>query len=253
MTTGILFLILLITICFAILKYRKATVISFAIFGIGFILIGYGILPAILLKSLEVSNSASTHLDWKKKNAIVVLGFGNAKLSDGSPIKSTVFGYSRVFTAAQVYSSCKKSGQRCVLVLSGGDPQHLGISEAEVFRNELISIGVDDFDIEVEPNSQDTYQNAKFTNAILRSGNYDYVVLITSGFHIKRSLEYFNSFGIHPVPISSDYVNAQISFLPLGYNFASTDLASHEIVGIARLWVYNFLGWNKPTEAARSQ
>lgn len=40
-------------------------------------------------------------------------------------------------------------------------------------------------------------------------------------------------------------MKAPIILLPLGFNFAIADLSFHDYVGIARLHLYNKLGWNK--------
>lgn len=90
-----------------------------------------------------------------------------------------------------------------------------------------------------------TYQNAKYISRILCRETDERVFIVTSGIHLRRSLLSFNHFGIEGTPIASDLVKAPIILLPLGFNFAIADLSFHDYVGIARLHLYNKLGWNK--------
>lgn len=49
------------------------------------------------------------------------------------------------------------------------------------------------------------------------------VLLVSSGFHLRRGMLYFAHFGIHAVPVRADYVDGVRSWLPLSYNFAMAD------------------------------
>ena len=60
-----------------------------------------------------------------------------------------------------------------------------------------------------------------------------------------KALLYFNNFQIKPKAVIADYLPPVISLKPTGYNFAITDLLVNEYIGIARLYIYNLMGWNK--------
>jgi len=70
------------------------------------------------------------------------------------------------------------------------------------------------------------------------------VVLVTSGFHMRRSVLYFSHFGVHAQAVRSDYVGARLNPLPLAANFMALDIALHEYAGLWRYRIFNLLGWN---------
>ncbi len=89
-----------------------------------------------------------------------------------------------------------------------------------------------------------TWQNAQFSRAVLEQYKPERTVLVSSAIHLRRSLLYFAHFGMTPIPARADDLQATASPLPMAYNFALTDFALHEWIGIARYYVYNALGWN---------
>lgn len=206
--------------------------------------IGMGYVPGILLHHLESHVATLSHPAWGKRNAIIVLGAGTV-VAKHHCIKPTFISYSRMLEAAKLYFSCKKSSDTCIIIPSGGDPAHHGESEAETIQTELLALNVAPQDIIIEPNSNNTFQNAENTYAILKTHLFDSLILVTSGIHMRRSLLYFSFFAINPQPAPSDYMTAINSIVPLGYNFALFDFTMHEYVGMARFYVYNFFGWNK--------
>jgi len=143
-----------------------------------------------------------------------------------------------------LYNACRKTGAVCKILLSGGDAQHHHASEADIYPLTLFQLGVDAADVLREPNSKNTWQNAKFTSAMLPQYQADRLVLVSSGIHLRRSMLYFAAFGVSAIPVRADYLNAVLSVLPLSSNFTATDLALHEYTDIARYRVYSVFGWN---------
>lgn len=248
----ILFLafIFILAILLTILKKHKLALIFLSLFGIIFILNGSGFITSILLNKLQSPyiSSANKIPAWQKRNIIMVLGAGAAKLPGNEIVKPGIFGYSRITIAAGLYFSCLKSGNQCLLMISGSDHSKTGISEAENYRDNLLELGVKKPDIILESNSNNTYQNALFCTKILQENQYDQkhdqLILVTSGVHLHRSLLYFSHFKIFPIPVMADYSKAYFSLIPTSYNFALSDLAMHEYIGIARFHIYNLLGLN---------
>lgn len=195
---------------------------------------GSGILPNWLLKNLEPTDNYQFTPHWQSQNIIIVLGAGTSKLLTLDAIKPTIIAYSRIETAYQLYHTCKASLQQCTLLISGGDPHHVGQSEADVYQKEFLQMGVAKDDILLEPNSNNTFENAKFTRTLLTSHTSAQLFLVTSGTHMKRALCHFNRFGMNPIPIPSDYIVADVSRVPLAFNLAITDLALHEYAGMLK-------------------
>jgi uncharacterized SAM-binding protein YcdF (DUF218 family) len=245
MITPFIFILFILVIIFYQMGKIKLTKISFLTAVALFFMVGSGAVPAALLNHLEVPFYKShENVNWGKRNAIILVGAGNVIQPGTGLIKPTIFSYSRISRAASLYFDCLKGGNQCRLILSGGDPLHTGKSEAQVYKEELLTLGVNASNIILEPNSNNTYKNAQLVSKILQAEKFDSLLLVTSGIHIKRTALYFSNFGFNPKPIVADYIKPQISIIPLGYNFAVTDMTLHEYVGIARLYVYNYMGWN---------
>ncbi len=245
MTISILFFLILLGLLFVIFKAHKSSISILIISLALMIAIGCGFLPHLLLQQLDTYSSGNEVAAWKNRNGIILLSSGNIKLPQGGLVKPNMFSYSRINKAAQLYYSCKRARtQICKIIVSGGDPLKTGISEADIYSNELQKIGVSADDIILEDQSNNTYQNAQYTSQLLRTLRYDQIYLVTSGFHMKRALIYFANFGLSPLAVSSDYPKVYLSLLPLSYNFAITDWLLHEYLGIYRLYLYNYFGWN---------
>jgi uncharacterized SAM-binding protein YcdF (DUF218 family) len=245
MMTLLILLLFIAAVCLTILKYTKTSILAVIAAFACFLMAGSGVLPLLLVRHLQSPYASEAKPHWGKHNAIVVLGAGNTKVPGKDDIiKANVMSYSRIHEAARLYLSCKKSHNVCTLILSGGDPSATGTSQAAVYRHHLLDLGVNNSDIQLEPRSRNTYENSKFTSAVLHQKFYDRVFLVTSGIHQKRSLLYFSRFGISATPAPADYTAPWLSLVPVGYNFAVTDFAIHEYIGIIKFHVYNFLGWN---------
>jgi len=206
-------------------------------------LISIGVIPKYLLDKLQQDYVAKTPIHWQNNNAIIVLGAGLEKVGDR--IEPPFHSFGRIYEAARLYNECMGTEQQCKIIVSGGDTHKLGKTEAAVYKKRLVSIGINTIDIITEPNSLNTWQNAQFTSEILSQGDFDNSVLVSSGLHIKRSQLYFEHFGVRATPIRADYMSAEVSWLPLGYNFALTDFALHEWIGFWRYDIYNMIGANQ--------
>lgn len=203
-----------------------------------FLLVGSGIVPEYFLGKLQQAYLAKPNVIWKASNAIILLGAGTVKIPQTRQVEPPLWAYGRITETAIQYRLCKELDRHCTVIVSGGDPMHHGRTEAEVYKAKLLLLGVPNDDIITEGNSQNTWQNAEFTRRIVDTHHFDNLVLVTSGFHMRRSELYFRHFGIHAIPFSADYLSANVSLIPNGYNFAVTDFVIREYVGYVRYFVY---------------
>ena len=245
MSTLFIFIFLLLSTFLGIINYRKSSFFIFLIVIISFIVVGDGLFPAYLLNKLQKPYKQTSHINWKKNNTLVLLGAGTSKVPKSNIIKPSILAFSRIVETAKLYRECKTISASCDILVSGGDALNNSKPEAMVYRDTLLSLGINPNDIKLESNSKNTYQNAKFTSYLLKKQASEQILLITSALSIKRALLYFSYFNIRPIPIAADFVTIPISKLPLGYNFAMSDFAVHEYLGIIRFYIYNFFGWNK--------
>ena len=245
MTIPFILLLILAATGLLITKRTKSAITIYSIATLLFFFIGSGFLPSLLLPHLAYTYTPLSNPHWQKHNIIIVLGNGTVKIPANNAVVPTLFSFSRIYETARLYYSCKKSGEKCSIIISGGDPLANGIPEAIVYQDALINLGIQKSDIEAEARSKNTFQNAKLTSELLKAQTYDRLLLVTSGIHTKRSLLYFSYFGIHPAPAPSDVIAVNTGLIPSTYHFTVTDFIIHEYIGIARFYIYNYMGWNK--------
>ncbi len=249
----LLFLLLVVLASvLAVRKRRRSSQVVVVLGGILFFAVGCGPVPDALLRCLQARFAAEPLAAWQPRTAIIVLGGGTQRIADSAAVEVPLPSYGRVLKGLELYRECKHAGKACVVLASGGDAVEAGVSEAKVYGDALLRAGVDPADLVLEGRSLNTWQNAQYCAAWLDEHPQDQVVLVTSGFHLRRGLLYFAHFGIRALPVRADYLGAQVSPLPQAYNFLVTDLALHEFVGLWRYRIYNLLGWNAAAKAPRA-
>jgi uncharacterized SAM-binding protein YcdF (DUF218 family) len=244
MTLNVLLILIVLAVVLARLKWRRC---SRALLGSALILllaVGCGPVPSWLLARLQSGHATTAAIDWGQRNAIVLLGAGTVRVAGSGEVEPSLFAYGRIGKAAQLYRACRQAGRDCRIEVSGGDARGLGRPEATIYAGDLQRLGVDAADLLLESRSMNTWQNAQFSGPLLQAYGADRVLLVSSGFHLRRGALYFAHFGIHAVPVPADHVDGVRSWLPLSYNFAMADLALHEYAGIVRYHVYDAMGWN---------
>ena len=168
-------------------------------------------------------------------DAIVVLGAGRYLAAPEYNGDTAAAGtLERVRYAARLYRETGKP-----VLVSGGKPGGLGTrSEAEIMREIL----EDEFDVPVrwvEPDSEDTRQNAEFSAALLHAAGIDRVYLVTHGFHAGRAADEFRRYGIEPVPMVTGFVR------PIPESLLSW-MPSFDGLARNRAWVYEQLARLNP-------
>lgn len=230
MTIIVIFGILILSVSALVLKKNRWVAFLLLLNISIFTSIGSGFLPELLLKGLQVHRFLAQP-QFKEKNLILLLTGGIVKWADTDHFGTHPLAVSRANEAARLYFLCKKSAPSCTILVSGGDPAGLNVSEAAVMRAELITLGIAQEHIETETKSLNTIQNAKLTAELIKPTNYDNIFLVTSGTHMGRALLLFPSFGIEATPAPSDQLNIGTHWKSYYSNFYLTDLALHEYAG----------------------
>lgn len=91
------------------------------------------------------------------------------------------------------------------ILLSGGQVFSDTGSEAEIARRVLLSLGVPSEMIYVETRSLTTGQNARYSAEILRREGFTHPILVTSAFHLPRSVLNFEKEGYPVTPYPTDF------------------------------------------------
>lgn len=137
-----------------------------------------------------------------------------------------------------------KAGKAPVILLTGGGVDGAR-TEAEQMKELLEVMGVPGDRVLLENKSRNTHDNAVYSAQLLRAERLERILLVTSAYHMRRSLALFQAQGLDVVPAPTDYqrlVPEQVlpGWLPsVGNLYQSTD-ALHELVGYQ---VYRWQGW----------
>jgi uncharacterized SAM-binding protein YcdF (DUF218 family) len=140
----------------------------------------------------------------------------------------------RLIEALRLY----KRGVAPLILVTGGN---LGVlssnewSEAQGMLDFLTLAGVPSQAILLEDQAQNTYQNALYSRPLLELVKAQRVLLVTSAFHMKRSLAIFKRQEIPVTPYSVDSRLLNYSFplnlLPSLRAFGIVDMVVREVVG----------------------
>lgn len=209
------------------------------------VLVGCGVLPRWLLQQLQAPYAVRPALAWAPHNAILLLT-GNSIYVPHDKVEPSMSAFGRITEAAVLYRACRQAKVECKLLVSGGDPSHVGTPLALSYGRVLRELGVRAEDLVLESRSNNTWQNAQYSRPLLATWGAPRVWLVSSAWHLQRSVLYFEHFGINSTPVRADYLRGTTSGWPSASNFVLTDIALHEYIGIARYHVYNAMGRNMP-------
>ena len=127
------------------------------------------------------------------------------------------------------------------LLVSGGEVFAEYGREAVIMRDTLVSFGVAPAQIILEDRSLNTTENARFTAPILRERGWRRPLLVTSAFHMARSVAEFQRAGISAAPYPAGYYASRryhwtlLDMVPSGSAMRGTSIALKEYLGLAAL------------------
>lgn len=186
----------------------------------------------LLFQALEQGLSIPAH---PKGDVIVLLGGGlHDRVPDlsgsGAPSENMI---PRIVTAVRLQ---RRMG--VPVLISGGSVYGNRSSEAPVVRRFMIDLGVPSDKILIEDKSRDTMENARFSKGILLREGFKKPLLVTSAYHMRRSIEAFRKSGIEVIPVPSSFHTAPgrtsvwADWLPDSGALESTSTALREYLGL---------------------
>ena len=199
---GLFVLLLFLSLLFFLLKKQKVGLVflSFSLFFTYCISIEPG--KDLILSPLE---NAYPHPDLStvKCQYIVVLGGGEIPHSPAENGKASV----RPAVAKRLYEAFKLYKERELPILvSGGNVYGTEAeSEAEAMARFLETIGVPAGKITEERKSRNTLENGIYSYEILGRRGIEEICLVTSAYHIPRSVMIFKEVGFKVTPVPADY------------------------------------------------
>jgi uncharacterized SAM-binding protein YcdF (DUF218 family) len=204
-----------------------------------------------LLQSLEWRHIPQGELP--KAEAIVLLGGATRSVAYPRVNPDLREQGDRVTYTAQLY----KQGKAPLVIISGGradwmdggDPESSDISK--MFQKDY---GIPASAIIEDPTSLNTYENAVNVQKIMAERQIKKVLLVTSAFHMPRSLRIFRKLKMDVIPAPSDYLISKneleepfrtpeafiLGMIPNTEKLDKFTVALKEYVG---MWTYILKGW----------
>jgi uncharacterized SAM-binding protein YcdF (DUF218 family) len=237
LSLGLLFLL-----ASALLRRRSRA--AWAVFWIGF--------AALYLCSLKpVADALLAPLEGPfrgqpapaKAGAIVVLGGMSELGSEADGFLDFNENADRFIAALALARSIPDS----VLVFSGGSGALFdqANSEAPALARVAEGLGFPAQRILTEPDSRNTHENAVFTRRLLEGRHMEPIILVTSAFHMPRSLGCFRAAGVPVTPYAVDFrgqegLGGPLFFVPDVAHLANSTMAIKEYVGLT---IYRLRGY----------
>lgn len=141
--------------------------------------------------------------DNKQYSCVIVLGGFSSGESKGKGYFS--FSADRFIQGIKLLHKKKASH----ILITGGTGSLLpdDYREAEWANKQLQDFGIPDSVILIENNSRNTLENAEFSNEMLKKAKLSPpYLLVTSAFHMRRSLMIFKKAGIDVAPYPANYI-----------------------------------------------
>ena len=199
-----------------------------------------GLFAGFLIGTLERGFVPRAMSVIEKADAIVLLGGAMRGDTHMGTLPDLNHHADRLVQAVALY----KAGKAPLVLVTGGGVEGAR-TEAKQMRDLLAVMGVPRQDILLENASRDTRDNAVYSAELLRARGMERILLVTSAYHMRRSLALFEGQGLEVLPAPTDYqqlVAPQLypAWLPFVSNLYQSTDALHEIVGY---WVYRWRGW----------
>lgn len=200
-----------------------------------------------------IADSLKYSLEWQylppkefpKAEVIVILSGGtDAPIYPRSIVEVGGAG-DRVIYGAHLYHQ----GVAPQILVSGGSVPYIGENspESNHMAELLIMLGVPEKAIWQESVSRNTFENALYSYEFLRKKGIDRIVLVTSAFHMPRSVMVFEQQGFEVIPAPTDYsitaeswqrlwepelITQLFSFFPTASNLSNTTHSLKEYIGL---------------------
>lgn len=230
-----LWLLAAMCVCFFFKRDRWGKIAGAGAFAVLWIA-GMPVLAFPLFGGLENRFPVLTTAEAPVVDAAVVLGGTVLGIQPPRREVQEVFG-SRVMSAARLY----RAGKAKRIVVSSGVPYTMpdgaGRTDAGDMADLLVEEGVPRSAIIVEDRSRNTDENARYSAELLKAHGAKRVLLVTSGFHMRRAVAMFHKYGLGdvvPFPVEIRVTPSAFSFsdlIPDGGALSMTTASIKEHVG----------------------
>lgn len=195
-----------------------------------------------LIKPLENAYPIPTIAELREQQPDVIVMLGGGAIDNVSDIDGDgqISGYvaNRMLTTMRLQKELN-----IPVILSGGKVFEDTGREADIEQRIFKGLGVDESKLLLENQSRNTVENARNSKVIMQEKNYNRPLIITSGFHMPRSMMIFEREGMNPIAFTTDYqMSGEIAinifnFIPNNSAFNNSCMAIREYLGILALKV----------------
>lgn len=237
-----LFLLVAVCVAWRMPRSRLRLLFRLALFFLVALSINWG--ATLLVRPLENRFPAVPGSQIPRADAIVVLsGMINVAADRGRP--EFLSSVDRILYAEQLWHE----GRAPHLLISGGSGLLLqkGNSEAEVLGVWLRGVRrLPAGAVMTEPASRNTHENALATARIAKERGWKKVHLVTSAFHMPRSVACFRKVGLEVVPLPVDYYTFTTppgpeAFVPTPGALALSTMAIKEYLGLIAYYLRGYI------------
>jgi len=224
--SNLIFLLLLIAvICFIIRRFRRLSYIPFILAATLYIVMGSGLVAALLLSPLEYKYAAlhkpEDHPNIKHIVILTAYAADDPSMSlSGKFNSSSLF---RIVEAQNIYKRCSD----CKLIISGT------AKYVKLMHEQFLEFGIPEEAIEDDPIVGHTVDSAVSLANKLKNRTF---FLVTSAGHMPRAMGVFERNGFQPIAAPTDYLMPkdfmQAQILPDSGHLRYSDLAVNEYAGI---------------------
>jgi len=172
-----------------------------------------------------------------RADAIVVLSGGARDLTwvpaGPEPSESSL---DRLVTAVQL---ARKHHLPLVITGGSGEPAAGGVREADAMADTAVKLGFPAHDIIIENRSRNTWENAEAVKKLLPGKT---IILITSAFHMRRSVAMFKKQGFSVLPAPAGYQSqtrhgSSTGCIPQAAALATSSTAVAEYLSLSWYWM----------------
>lgn len=243
-----------VLLCLALVFWNKRKFAKIMLIGSLLVIFigGNRYLANTLARSLEVQYPSRTSV--QSADLIVVLGGSTEPMIAPRPMVEINAAGDRVLYAAKLF----QDNPNAKLLLSGGDISFLDQSSstpaqdmAEIFK----LVGVPESALILQDRSQNTYEDALYSCQMIKEGDYQKVVLVTSATHMPRSVKLFRAQGCEVIPAPTDFTLTDIAwektwqpsveefFINLVPSYTNLSLLTKSLKEYLGMFIYDLKGW----------
>lgn len=204
------------------------------------LLVGFGILPTgqLLIRPLEDRFPRPDLSEMGPVTGIIVLGGAEAPgLTTARGITTLKDTGDRLMTARALAEEFPDA-----IVLATAGYRSGGLTQAEVAGRFFMETGLDPHRLILETNSHNTWENARLSKDLVGPMAGERWLLVTSAFHMPRSVAVFKAQDWAVIPYPTDYRSSPRNLdwtLDVAVRLREADLALHEWGGLV---VYRVMG-----------